>query len=780
MRTRGTIMPQPKIQYSGIKEKINQLDQLGQAIKKTKNIDSASVSMEKFSALKGAIKEQIKHILNGKPKPKEKVGSACNAYLEHVERIEHTYANDIRDLKEKIKLKQKKDTAAVQIVHTLSDLNKVVVAYEQAGLIDKEKLYSAFAQLKRLFKSQLGFLDDKTNYNQQLSLLNYRLEERARVLAHEEFLIKKKIAEVAKHKETLVNAMSINEQIMTIAPPKVQNAVLKLLAGKSQLELELLLLNDASQNPALSNQVTNQMSSVAEHDGVMRVELAAVSNLSKVDQQKLVLALMSGDMEVAASIINLSQSTQMVLVAQLVNQLAVNSDLPHSDVLGIQQFISGLVTNMIRVEQGEVTHLSVVVEVDNTVRGIHIDLQGLVVDPVNMAMAINLELLKMGASIQSTQMVVAFTSPQQVGALLALEGRRAGGSALNPSDFVAVTQNALNNPSSSNALTLVHQSIVKGTILAGVSIGQRDTSRVQVTSVAEVLRALAIIQLTTKDVLNPTEQKKMGIDRIILGGNDKASVGLLVQGIISEGTSSLFLLTDEHKKLKPLVINLSTIDVIENNTLLTPIHFHLNEKSPVKKNPVIYNVSSVDSACGDSHSHGDELISADYFSNKLPLIDKKLVANFEKALGQLIQLHDALRRNYGEQSDVVKQSNRLTNHLINALVVYKTDHNSDRFYDSCNDEVRFAKTVYNTHRGTFIGQCFGAVYEALNNLFERLFHKKDYTQRVGFFNNSTTMTHSAGVLYQFHQDIQKAFFEASLTSVYNDDFGVQQTSHPLH
>jgi hypothetical protein len=749
--------------------------------KDLKSAIKAKTSLEKYQELSSAIVNYIQQELS--KKPNEKKGARLVSYREELQSIKDNFStkgrtNQINRKIEEIetahatlqneveKKESQSEAALVEINKLLPLVTSIVDAYEQARIEDKEGLHAQFIQQRALLNEQISLLSDKGAYSKQVNDLSQRVNQRTIVLAKEEELIKTKIVAEAKAAEKVVHSMTVNEQLLAIAPSGVQEAVRKLLASVTTIELKQLLSGSD-----VTEDAVNQIVAVTGKKSSIGQELVAISKLSQAEQLQLVQALLTGQSNELTT--NVSQSTQLALTAASINQLAINANVSENDLVAIQKFSNNIVSSMARVETGEATHLSVLVKVENSngeseIRGFHIDLQSLIKNPVNFSALMAFQLLQIGAK-RDTPLVTAFTSKVQVGTLIHLQGRVSDKLALN-GDLQAIIVKVLQNVSALKQITGDEVVDVSDTALVGVTqhhksivtqtlglTGGKGTDLKSSGIVVDVLKALTIMQLTAlATVFDLNSQNKLGITSLIGNKFISSNNALGIEGgytnTIAVTAATEQGLTDVHnvveKKLSspPPVITVTGVkevtDVVDVNKKEEP---ELSVVRPKKK------VNFVTEPLA-----------------KKPVINQQLVDDFTAALTKLETLHTSLDIKYGKNKDtqyIVKTSMSLMTSLKTALKEYKGHGNTQTFQDACEAAIdNEVKSAFNTHRDGAIKQFFGAIAEAFSNLWAKLFASKEQNEArnatragaAGFF-QSQAKTKSAKVLFDFNNDMNKAF-----------------------
>lgn len=768
------------IQFKDMKTHFSQLETLAKIISKWNgdlvSAKTAKESLEQYQKLIGAIKNLIKDERSKlKPNsPKDiKKGQDLTNYADRLKKENTLETKGLANkINVKIKLLESKqatnkaaidirdsqsEAALIEIKRLLPLISTTVDAFEKARLEDKQGLHAKFTQERNSLQIQIDLLSDKGTYPGIVQALSHRVNQRIVVLAKAEKVLKEKLLAAAKEAETSVDSMSINEQILALAPPKVQKAVQNLLAGVTTEKLKLLF--GGANETGLVTYAVNQVVAVTGTTSSLGQELAVISDLSQEEQLQLAQALLTGESnELTAKV---SQSTKMAITAAVINQLAINAKVSKADLVAIQEFSNSLVTNMARVERGEATHLSVLVEVENsdgkmTIRGFHIDLQALINNPVDFSALMAFQLLKVGAT-SNTPIVTAFTSLEQVGALLQLQGRATSSLALKGRGLQELTADVLKNASSlkqltngevvdfsSKALVAVtqqhHYDIVTST--SGILAGKHSHSKGAVDSsglVAGVLRALAMMHITTVNtVFNLESQAQLGITPFI--GNKVLDANTL--GI--KGGTEQYLLTDVDDEvdtaLSRLPVDTVTEIEITNDAAVehsNPPRRQVNQQEPSVKEPVGIN--------------------------------EQLINDFNKALVKLETLDASLNKKYGNKKDkqyIIKINRNLITSLKSALHAYEGSGDIDVFKNACRTAInKNVKSAFNAQRDGAVKQFFGTIYEAFNNLWTKLFASKERNEArnstkasaIGFFQSQARTTKSADVLYDFNKDLDKAF-----------------------
>ena len=748
----------PTITPQNIKSQLDTLEKLGTAILKwTKDLDSAKAaktSLAKFQELSSAIATYIHAQLS--TTTNEKKGALLASYRDRLndikrdcptkgltkaitQRIEALEATKLSLDNAKKKETDQNKTALAEVKRLLPLVVATVQAYEKARLEDKSSLLAQLRQERELLNTHIALLSDKSTYPKQVHDLAHQVNLRSDVLAKEEEQLKIIISGTAKQAEVAVDQMTVNEQILAIAPLPVQTAIKKLIAEITSTDLQRLLTGaDDSEETSLVAYAAGQIIAVTGRNSAIGKELVLISSLPQDQQLEIITALISGQ-DNKGVLATVGQSTQMALTAAIINQLALNAKIDKKDQVAIQDFSKSLVSNMARVERGEATHLSVLVEVENylgqkEIRGFHIDLQALRHNAVDLSALMALELLKIGAKA-NTPIVTAFTDLPQVGALLQLQGRATSTLTLGGRSLQQLTNDVLDNTSTIKQLTGGEiTDVSEGALVAATKystsivrvssgLGKHNASpKLEGNLVFDVLRALAILNLTVQaTVINAVSKQGLGITPLI--GN---APRLMIEGIYPR------LMIEPNNLVAVAAADQRGIESVPRPLPITDKDAVVEVNAPQK--PIEY------------------------------IKDEQLITNFNTALDKLKSLHDSLSAKYCKNTDkqyIVVANARLIEALDSALVQYNKFGDRTEFQKACEAAINPLKTVYNTHRDGKVKQFFGAIAEALNNVWNAIFGSAESKQTkaslVSFFNSNERTTKSANVLFSFKMDLDKAF-----------------------
>ena len=742
-------MPVPTITLQNITTQLAKLRALGVEInnwnKDTVAAKKAKESLTKFLELSTAINDYIATEL---PKANQKKAGIFAGHRETLRQIKETSPTKglLKQIDTKIKTDQDKqekleaartkvtsqnENAIAVIKKLLPAIAETVEAYEAARLENKVGVLAQFKKEQMEIQTQIDLLtENKGQYVTQLSQLAQRVNKPTIVLNTEEEQLKKIILETAKKAEKAVDAMSINEQILALAPPKVQDVVLKLMSTIKTGDLVNLLAGpEAGVGSSLVAYAQGQLIKIAGKDSLIVKELAVISALSQESQLEIVTALITGkDSTGVLARNNVSQGTQLALTALLINQLATTR-LDTNEKNAVLEFSRGLVSSMARVERGEATHLSVLAVVQGTVVQFHVDLQALRVNPSDFAALMAFNLAKIGVN-KETEVVIAFTNPAQVGALSQLQGREFKSLQLDGGGLSKITDRLLTNTSSAlkqitgGEIDVSDTSLVasvkdnKLVVNPGLNLHHQpvvDASNI----VFDVIRALAIMNLTIQaTVINALSQQKLGIDKLI------------------GATPILMLQSPGRLQLEgPGLVAVAASDKKDNVPQSNPVQIPTVEITPKITEPVVIN--------------------------------EKIVADFTSAMSKLKSLHTALKKKYGsnEKKNYIVDANlHVLISLNNALTQYKKDGNLDKFTDACNSQYgainKNVRELYNTDRDSKFTQFFTAIAHAFKSFFKNLFASSEAKQSqanfVTLFGDKRP-TSSARVLDAFIKDMDKAF-----------------------
>ncbi|RUR13201.1 hypothetical protein [Legionella sp. km772] len=748
----------PTITPQNINSKLDTLESLGKTIAKwTKDLDSAKkaeISLKKFLALSGEISDYIASNLSKTTKAKK--GSLLVSYRDKLQEIKTNYptkgltsaiAKKIEALEtakasfERAKQERElqNDAALIEVRRLLPLITATVNAYEKARLEDKDAILAQFKTERELLNTQIALLADKGAYVIQINDLSHQVNKRTAVLAQQEEALKAIIVTTATKAKKAVDAMTINEQILAIAPPQVQHAVKKLVAGLTTGDLQKLLKGaDSAAETSLVGYARGELVAVAGEKSQISKELAVISDLPQDQQLEVITALISGK-DSNGVLATMSQSTQMALSAALINQLAIKANIDKKDQLAIKEFATGLVSSMVRVERGEATHLSVLALVKDysgqeVIAQFHIDLQSLSRNPVDFSALMALNLLKIGVK-EDMQVVTAFTNLPQVGALLQLKGRNLSTLALEDRGLQQLTKLVLEDTSAIKQITngevedVSENALIAATKYSNAMVVSRSelafldkqaSEKPSIGLVADVIKALAIMNLTVQaTVINVASKQALGITNLV-------------------GNAPRLLIEDAN----PIALAASEPKAIEFPSP-SPI------RAPVK-----------------------------------PSINEELVANVNAALDKLKALQTSLIANYGKNPNkqyIVVTNARLIEVLSTALNQYTNDGKLAEFKQACQGAItEEMKKQYNTHRDNVVTQFFAAIAHAFSNLFSALFANAESKQTkagmVGFFNSASRHTRSAAVLYTFNNELKNAF---DLIDVPEEDLEHELSSQAL-
>ncbi len=648
-------------------------------------------------------------------------------------------------------------------------LENAVKAYSKAALENKEDLLSKFKEVREQLTEQVGLLshnskDLQKSYRTYINKLSEQVNLRSYKLAQQEEALKKIILDTAKRVEKDVQNMSVTQQIYTIAPANVKKALesisekvtpreLKnLLSTSSIFTVTSLLLDTVDVNSSLVNaqtgEVTQHQSNIQEE---LKEELNKLSLLSPDQQSAIALALLTGN-DPSGVLQNFSPSTQIALIAVLMDQLATKLSDNKKDQVAIQKFAKDLVSTVVRLEQGEATYLSVLALIENNegkevIAQFHIDLATLSQNPTEIAAILNFHLLKIGVK-SDTPLATVITNGAQAATLLQLEGKTLsalGGNIKNLEELTnRVLENTLanSNVGDDNALTISGSNYV-----INLKRDKINSAKGDIIDPLKLLAALAIVRETAQQtVFDLNSQAKSGITKLLEAINSE-KLEEADEDTLEEADEDTLEDVNEDTLED---VNENTLEDVNENTLEDVNENKLEDAGKIQ--PKATNNEIQPSYYNDENN--------DVIKDIIEL-DADLIKNFTSALGQLDQLDGTLKKKYSDKHLIVEVNQQLIKTLTRLLSNYESNGNKKQFQDDCNNALDNVKKHFATHRDNSFVQFFANIIHALTSFFNSLFEsaesKKVREDRNAFFNSDSRPTNSAKVLYNFKQDLDKAF-----------------------
>lgn len=230
----------------------------------------------------------------------------------------------------------------------------------------------------------------------------------------------------------------------------------------------------------------------------------------------------------------LPRESQVVVFKALMNQLmATQTD--GTSLSTAHKIINELAKNIEALENGTVSHLSLMAVVNNQIFGIHVDIRALLANPVKIITQLTLNLVKQGALQEN--IVMKLSSLEQTHALMQLEGTKLG---------PVNTQNVL--------LELTNNTMSNLPLVSGVNQADAEPRGLKVSEMMDLLKAIVIIGKTAESINKDTN------NQFALGSKTK-------QMLLTDKKSSVQLVDASKQKLdfNSTIIVATSIDGTKRN-----------------------------------------------------------------------------------------------------------------------------------------------------------------------------------------------------------------------
>lgn len=630
--------------------------------------------------------------------------------------IEKTHNASLERVKAVVKTKEDISKKLIEIVQTKD-------AYLSASQSNKNKLLALYKSQQEVLRGLISSLardEDTILYSNKLSTISKEVNARTEQLKAQEVPIEGRLRLVANEKAEVVKGMSIQECLLSLAPPQVQTAVNLMLSGSRKVGL----LNDRNK-PVIADGMmqrdiipaaVSQAMDLTGGQGEMNDELAAITRLSPQEQQQLVQALFSGEMSLDTQ----NSTSHLALMAAVINQLAFQTGMPKEDRLAVKEFAQDIIKAMDRVAKKERSYLSIVLAVTNELgerelRSFHIDLN-LFKKPVDLSVLLSLALLKAGAR-SDTPVMTKFTSLEQVGTLCLLEGKTAAQFAIQNQSLLQIAAMAINNTQSLKQL--IGNKVSEGALVLAAKKASIVGSDV----------------LVSGSVGKAKKHSGSGLESIITG---LAIVNLTIREIVFT-PGSVFPL--QYSIENPPVIQSPTTHLLKDRVSTIP-----DPTTPTMQQAPPVHVLFKD-------------IPKQLVSVENPFANSELIEQIKAALDHLKSKSKYLQNRYGKESDIMKAYSTLNTTLDRALKNYSDTSDLNQFKNQYNEAINTVKYTFNTHRDNVVRKFIGDVVNALlslKDLFSSKENREYKTNRATFFDNKPFReTRSAQALYDFKIKLDK-------------------------
>ncbi|MFA6303294.1 MAG: hypothetical protein WC627_09220 [Legionella sp.] len=183
----------------------------------------------------------------------------------------------------------------------------------------------------------------------------------------------------------------------------------------------------------------------------------------------------------------LPKESQVVVFKALMNQLmSIQTD--GTSLNTAHKIINELAKNIEALENGTVSHLSLMAVVNSQIFGIHVDIRALLANPVKIITQLTLNLVKQGALQEN--IVMKLSSLEQAHALMQLEGTKLG---------PVNTQNAL--------LELTNDTMSNLPLVSGVNQADAEPQGLRVSEMMDLLKAIVVIGKTAESINKDTNNQ---------------------------------------------------------------------------------------------------------------------------------------------------------------------------------------------------------------------------------------------------------------------------------